>query len=88
MDVLRVVLGTRPKTKKMLLHIIGVILYSRSAFQWEEGSILRYNELMRPLHNAAAKDKMAWNDDLQNNLTELSKLITTAVVWLGCGSVR
>ena len=76
-DVLRVALATKPTSKKMLMHMIGVVLYSRSAFEWDPASLSQYNELMRPLQKAVSDEgKFKWTPELQTCVDRLSSMIT------------
>ena len=60
-------LRTRPRSRKMLQHLMGVILYSSGAFEWNVDDLTWWSAVMRPLHTTAAKERFQWTGDGTEN---------------------
>ena len=66
-------LRTRPRSRKMLQHLIGVILYSSGAFEWNIEDLTWWSAVMKPLHTAAAKERFQWTEECQQSVKEMER---------------
>ena len=68
-------LRTRPKSIKMLRHLIGVILYSSGAFTWTQQDLTWWAKTMKPLHEATTKERFAWTEECAQCVRELEQRV-------------
>ena len=64
-----------PKTEKQARHLIGVIRYSHTAFQWNPDDLLWFSKAMAPMHEAVAQEKFKWNEECSKAIETLKKRV-------------
>ena len=70
-------LESRPKSQKQMRRLIGIILYSSGAFEWSEDDLTWWSRVMKPLHEAACKEKYpGWTEDCERSAMELKEEMT------------
>lgn len=78
-DVLKEELRKTPTTTKQAQHLIGVTLYSSTAFKWTPEDMTWFARTMAPMHAAVSKDsfKGAWTEECKRSAQILLSRIST-----------
>ena len=63
----------RPRSREMLQHLTGVILYSSGAFEWDIDDLTWWSAVMKPLHTAAANERIQWTEECQQSVKEMER---------------
>jgi len=77
-DMLTTALSKDQKSKTMLLHTLGVINYSKNAFDFPIGKITQVADLISILREPLKQTKMQWTDRHRDAAKQLSTLITNS----------
>ena len=80
-DALVISLETCPKTTTQLRALIGVILYTHTAFKWDIDSLAWFAKTLAPLHKGTTLKPFKWNDECAQSLVDLKAKVLIAPRW-------
>ena len=70
-DALNIALDTTPKTVTAIKSMIGVILYTHTAFKWDISDLAWFAKTLSPLHHAATLKPIVWSDECKASVKAL-----------------
>lgn len=77
-DALTYTMSVRPRSKDMVRHMLGVILYSCTAFEWVPGRLSWVGELLHPVRETLKLPRFKWSDECSANIKTLMEHIPNA----------
>ena len=80
-DVLTETLAKSPKTQTQCRALIGVALYTHSAFEWNADDLSWFAVMLEPMHAATTTKPFKWDDQCIANAIEMTQKIKPAPRW-------
>ena len=77
-DALLLTLSIRPKSKDMVRHMLGVILYCLTAFTWNPSRLSWIGEKLHPIRDTLMLPRFCWSEECKTNVKELANSIPNA----------